>query len=117
MTDVTLYGVIDTSIEITNAGNGTAARIDSGAATGSRYGLKGTERLGGGNIFNFQLENWFYSNTGAAFDVTRAWSRQAWIGFASSTFGECALDVNSRLFTSLSWGDTTHLTMLLSLRP
>lgn len=85
---VTLYGVIDTSIELTNAGRGTTLRMDSGADTGSRYGLRGVEDIGGGTHINFQLENGFYSNSGAAFDTTREFSRQAWIGVSNEAWGE-----------------------------
>ncbi|WP_157627738.1 porin, partial [Burkholderia gladioli] len=40
---VTLYGVIDTSIELTNPASGWVPRLDSGAYRGSRIGLRGAE--------------------------------------------------------------------------
>ena len=45
---VTLYGALDTSIEITNPGAGYVARMDSGAYRGSRVGLRGVEDIGNG---------------------------------------------------------------------
>ena len=43
---VTLYGSLDTSIEVTNAGSTWTPRMDSGAYRGSRFGLRGAEPIG-----------------------------------------------------------------------
>jgi predicted porin len=85
--NVTLFGIIDTSIEVSNVGNGTVARMDSGGQLGSRFGLKGNEDIGGGNTVNFMLEQGIGSNDGTAANSTLAFSRQAWIGMAG-TWGE-----------------------------
>src|SRR5689334_17979105 len=61
---VTLYGLIDTSIEVTNPGSGYVARMDSGAYRGTRFGLHGSEPLGDGNSLVFTLENGFDSAGG-----------------------------------------------------
>ena len=48
-TSVTLYGVIDEGINYTNnVGRGHVYELSSGFAQGSRWGLKGSEDLGGG---------------------------------------------------------------------
>ncbi|MEP9323037.1 porin [Paraburkholderia phymatum] len=47
---VTLYGLIDTSIEVTNPGSGYVARMDSGTYRGTRFGLQGSEPLGDGAL-------------------------------------------------------------------
>ncbi|MFP3244770.1 MAG: porin, partial [Paraburkholderia sp.] len=62
---VTLYGVIDEGFNYTsNVGGHAAYEMESGYAQGSRWGLKGTEDLGGGLKAIFQLENGFDANTG-----------------------------------------------------
>nr|WP_325072545.1 porin [Paraburkholderia acidisoli] len=77
---VTLYGAIDTSIEVTNPGSGYVARMDSGAYRGSRIGLRGAEDLGGGVKLLFDLENGFGSANGAYAVANTLFNRQAWIG-------------------------------------
>src|ERR1700747_2859819 len=62
---VTLYGVVDTLLDISNQGNGTVAREMSGGPFGSRWGLRGTEDLGGGWKTIFTLESGFGTNNGA----------------------------------------------------
>ncbi|WP_109480505.1 porin [Paraburkholderia sp. C35] len=84
---VTLYGVIDNGIEYQNPGTGATTRAESGGLFASRYGLKGSEDIGGGVHVNFQLEQGFSGVTGAASNVAEAFNRQAWIGMSGS-FGE-----------------------------
>ncbi|PLZ03697.1 porin [Burkholderia sp. WAC0059] len=80
---VTLYGVFDTSIEITNPGAGWVERMDSGAYRGSRVGLRGVEDLGDGVQILFDLENGFGSTDGTFSVADTIFNRQAWIGIAS----------------------------------
>ncbi len=88
---VTLYGRIDASLasQKTEVGGVTTvdpgAQIRSGAHTGSRWGLKGSEDLGGGLKVNFQLEQGFNIDTGTA-SSARQFHRQAWVGL-SGDFG------------------------------
>lgn len=84
---VTLYGLIDTSIEVTNPGSGYVARMDSGAYRGTRFGLHGSEPLGDGNSLVFTLENGFDSASGAFSVPGSIFNRQAWIG-AHGAWGE-----------------------------
>ncbi|SOE99950.1 Outer membrane protein (porin) [Burkholderia sp. OK233] len=81
--DLTLYGILDTSVELTNAGNGATARMDSGGVNGSRYGMKGTEDIGAGYKIKFTLEQGISSANGAASNPALAFSRQAWVGMAA----------------------------------
>ena len=89
---VTLYGRIDASIGSvkTTAGGVTIAdpgvQIRSGGHTGSRWGLKGSEDLGGGLKANFTLEQGFNIDSGTFADATRQFSRQAFVGL-SGGFG------------------------------
>ncbi|HYS62698.1 MAG TPA: porin [Paraburkholderia sp.] len=84
---VTLYGVIDNGVEYRNAAAGTVVRAVSGGLFASRYGLKGSEDIGGGLRINFQLEQGFSGVTGAASNSAAAFNRQAWVG-VSGDFGE-----------------------------
>ncbi|WP_133648783.1 porin [Paraburkholderia flava] len=77
---VTLYGVLDTSIEVTNAGNGWTPRMDSGAYRGSRFGVRGSEPLDGDTSVVFDLESGFSSANGALETAGTLFNRQAWIG-------------------------------------
>jgi predicted porin len=92
---VTLYGRIDASIgnQKTTTGGVTVAdpgvQISSGAHTGSRWGLRGSEDLGGGLKANFQLEQGFSIDTGAA-NNPNEFNRTAKVGL-SGGFG--SLDV------------------------
>jgi len=103
---VTLYGRIDASLASNKTSlNGTTtsdggALISSGGHTGSRWGMKGSEDLGGGLKANFQLEQGFNVDTGAqsagssaacavlpcAAVVARQFHRAAWVGL-SGGFG------------------------------
>ena len=70
--DVQLYGIVDTGLLYSHV-DADRANIDatdsfqmkSGMASGSRFGLKGTEDLGNGLTVGFVLENGFDSDTGA----------------------------------------------------
>ncbi len=85
---VTLYGRIDASIgsvKTTTGGVTTAdpgVQIRSGGHTGSRWGLRGTEDLGGGLKANFVLEQGFNVDTGTASAATRQFHRQAFVGLS-----------------------------------
>jgi predicted porin len=81
---VTLYGVIDTFIESTNAGHGLTTRMGSSGFYASRLGVKGSEDLGGGNRINFTLESGINTNNGSAADPTALFNRQAWVGIAGN---------------------------------
>lgn len=81
---VSLYGVIDTGIEYQSTSAGSVARMVPGSLYGNRYGLKGSEDIGGGIHVNFQLEQGFYSTTGAASNAADAFNRQAWVGVSGS---------------------------------
>ena len=89
---VTLYGRIDASlgnVKTTTGGVTVAdpgAMIRSGGHTGSRWGLRGSEDLGGGMKANFQLEQGFNVDDGTASAATRQFHRQAWVGL-SGGFG------------------------------
>ena len=84
---VSLYGVLDTSLEITDPGSGWTPRMDSGAYRGSRVGLRGAEPIGADTAIVFTLENGFGSTDGTLQTPGVLFNRQAWIG-ARGTWGE-----------------------------
>jgi predicted porin len=81
--NVAVFGVIDTFTQYTNTGNGYTAAVDSSGLFGTRWGVKGSEDLGGGLKVDYILEQGFKSDTGAASDPTRMFSRQSWVGIGN----------------------------------
>lgn len=92
---VILYGLIDTYVgaqKTTVGGVGVRQSVvNSGGLQTSRFGLKGSEDLGGGLAANFVLENGFNVDTGATPPLgatnSSIFSRQSWVGL-SGGFGQ-----------------------------
>jgi len=55
----TLYGTIDAGLQYSDVGGVTKTKMNSGQMNGSRWGMRGSEDLGGGLSAVFQLENGF----------------------------------------------------------
>jgi general bacterial porin, GBP family len=89
---VTLYGLVDAGIAYTNnvGGSGRVA-LASGNISGSRFGLRGAEDLGGGLKAIFVLENGFNVNNGTLGQGGRMFGRQAYVGLSSKNFGAVTL--------------------------
>jgi len=88
---VTLYGVLDVFAGYQNtkvSGKTTSLAVlgNNGEMT-SRWGLRGTEDIGGGYHVNFALESGFDPGTGKSQNSYRFFDRQAWVG-VSGGFGE-----------------------------
>ncbi len=63
--NVTLYGIVDVGVQHVNGvRGGSITQVASGIMEGSRWGLRGTEDLGGGYKTLFVLENRFEADTG-----------------------------------------------------
>lgn len=89
---VTLYGLIDAGITYTNNQGGHANwQQSTGTINGSRWGLRGSEDLGGGLKAIFVLENGFKINDGSLGQGGREFGRQAYVGLASDQFGSVTL--------------------------
>ena len=88
---VTLYGIVDAVVDISNQGKGTLVREMSGGPFGSRWGLKGSEDLGGGWKTIFTVESGFGTNNGALQQGGLLFGRQAFVGVTGApgtlTFG------------------------------
>jgi predicted porin len=93
---VTLYGILDTFVASNSIDNGdgkgsaSTTILGSGAVNGSRWGMKGSEDLGGGLKANFKLESGFSIDTGAAGQGGLLFGRQALVGL-SGDFGAVTL--------------------------
>jgi predicted porin len=88
---VTLYGIIDEGFNInTNSGGKHLYNLSSGVLQGSRWGMRGTEDLGGGLKAIFVLESGFDVNNGKAGQGGLMFGRQAYVGLGSQ-FGTVTL--------------------------
>jgi len=100
---VSLYGVVDTGIEYVNhigtASNSVVRMNTLSGMVPSRWGLRGTEDLGGGATANFALESGFAPDSGAMNQGGRLFGRQAWVGL-SNDWGQVSL---GRQYTMLFW--------------
>jgi predicted porin len=63
--NVTLYGIVDVGVERLDVGSQSATRLMSGISQGSRWGVRGTEVLGGGYSAIFTLESRINIDTGS----------------------------------------------------
>ncbi len=111
-TNVTLYGVADINVEYVNhlGAVPTAAnqfnrgpandvyRMNSGGVSGSRWGLRGSEDLGGGLQALFVLESGFNLDTGTSQQSGRLFGRQAFVGVQKAGIGQISL---GRQYTSM----------------
>lgn len=123
-TSVTLYGLIDTAIAYqshqvaaTNAagratGSGGAVGIVPGFFNGSRWGILGSEDLGGGTSAVFRLESGFSPDTGVSLQGGRLFGRQAWVGL-NADYGQITLGRQYSVpfdillpFDTIGWGNT-----------
>jgi len=86
---VSVYGIADIWFGQTSGSAPTVSQtvLNSGGVSGSRWGLKGSEDLGGGLKANFLLEQGFALDTGVS---GAGFNRQAYVGF-SGGFGEVKL--------------------------
>ncbi len=95
---VTVYGIIDAGYNrVSGLRQGTVNTIASGIMEGSRFGLRGSEDIGGGYKAIFTLENRFEADTGSVTNRANSGtqlpdrlSQASRLGLASST--QAALD-------------------------
>ncbi|WP_439709426.1 porin [Cupriavidus pauculus] len=100
---VTLYGVVDTGVEFVNKvgpqSNSVTRMLNLSGTVPSRWGLRGSEDLGGGLKSQFVLESGFAPDSGVSNQGGRLFGRQAWVG-VSGAWGQVAL---GRQYTMLFW--------------
>lgn len=108
---VTLYGIIDAGITyVNNTGGSHVVKFDDGVSYGNRWGIKGTEDLGGGLSAVFALENGFHLGNGTLGFNGAEFGRQAYVGLANSwgtlSFGN-QLDMTEEMvfaYNISAWG-------------
>ncbi|TCK36448.1 putative porin [Paraburkholderia sp. BL8N3] len=93
---VTLYGIIDAGVTyVTNAATATGHddlfKYGDGVAQGSRWGLRGSEDLGGGMKAIFILESGFSSGDGTFQQGGAEFGRQAYAGVTKDGIGSVTL--------------------------
>ena len=91
---VTLYGIVDTTIHYTtnaNANGNSLLQMDNGAVSNSRWGLKGSEDLGGGTKALFVLESGFNSDSGTMSSKGTLFNRQSFVGLSNKDLGTITL--------------------------
>lgn len=100
---LTLYGVVDVAVEhLTNTASGGSITGMPGltGSVPSRFGLRGSEDLGGGLRAGFTLESGFGADTGSFNQGGRAFGRQAFVNL-SGNWGSVML---GRQYTMLFHG-------------
>lgn len=90
---VTLFGVIDADVKYVKTGGLTVKKLDSGGLNTSRFGVRGTEDLGGGLKAGFWLESQVDTDTGVAGGGSAFWGRRATVSLTGD-FGEVRLGRN-----------------------
>jgi predicted porin len=115
---VTLYGLVDAGITYTNNQKGASnVQQTSGKLSGSRWGLRGVEDLGGGLAAVFTLDSGFRPNDGTFGQGGRLFGRQAFVGVQKSGIGTLTLgrqyDPITDLVSSYAgpgfWSPATHI--------
>lgn len=111
--NVTLYGIVDTYLASERIGGvGAVASksttlINGGGISGSRWGLRGSESLGGGLNAIFTLEGGFASDTGALGQGGLLFGRRAVVGL-NGGFGTVTLgrDYSPNFYVMCNSDDT-----------
>lgn len=101
--NVTLYGVADMFYQYTDGAN-SLSRLQSGGLSGSRFGLRGTEDLGGGLRANFTLEGGINVDDGTSGQGGALFGRAAHLGLTGS-FGTVTL---GRQYSALFAASNEH---------
>ncbi|MCY7305508.1 MAG: porin [Rhodoferax sp.] len=112
---VTLFGSIDASVgknqlKQTGVFPGAVAsdvgpNVNSGTQNGSRWGMRGTEDLGGGMSAIFNLTSGFNVDTGFSAQGGRLFGREAWVGLKGG-FGQVTLGRQVTILANGPWAIT-----------
>ncbi|VBB15547.1 porin [Burkholderia stabilis] len=88
---VTLYGIVEDGVDyVSNVQGKHLVQLASGVTAGSRWGVRGTEDLGGGLSTIFRLESGFDINSGRL-GSGLAFSRNAYVGLNDAKLGTLTL--------------------------
>lgn len=112
---VTVYGVIDLSVNYTTNQSATGGAVWSlgdsnangdggqGALSGSRLGFKGEEDLGGGNKAIFKMEAGFTANNGESDQQGQLFGRQEYVGLSSKDLGQITFGRQYGIMTDVAF--------------
>ncbi|KQR77077.1 porin [Burkholderia sp. Leaf177] len=124
---VTLYGIVDNGLSWQNSsaslgstsGGRSLVKMTAGVWAGSRFGLKGSEDLGGGTKAIFALEAGFNSANGTSQFTGGLFTRQSWVGVTNTRFGTLTAGRQyTAYYTILApWSPTTWLTGYFGAHP
>lgn len=107
---VQLYGVVDVGTTYnSDAGAGSQVRVNSGNLSGSRFGMRGKEDLGGGLGTVFALESGFAADTGVSQQGSRLFGRQAFVGLSDARWGTLTVGRQYPVFAFPVGGETAAL--------
>lgn len=81
---VTVYGTVDTGLEVYYNGQNTNVRLSSGLREGSHFGFTGSETLGNGAEVFYKLESTVFVDTGSMAAQNRLFDREALVGIRGS---------------------------------
>ncbi len=101
-TGVQLYGAVDSYISFDSGGRGSSWQMGSGAGSTSRFGMFGTEDLGGGWSTGFRLESGFNTDTGALQQQNTLFNRESNVWLSSRQYGTVKLGRQFPTIFSLS---------------
>ncbi len=100
---VTLFGLVDTGVEYINNVGPSSDRLfrmpTLAGSFASRWGMRGSEDLGGGLKANFHLESGFGADSGVPQQGNRIFGRQLFVGL-SGNWGALTM---GRLYSQLLW--------------
>ncbi|WP_050454792.1 porin [Candidatus Burkholderia verschuerenii] len=117
---VTLYGVVDNAFAYVNNQRGHSNfYMSQGNLQASKFGLLGSEDIGGGTKTVFRLESGFNSLTGAQASASTLFNRQAYVGLSNNRYGALTLGRQYTPYFSMvgALGPTGVLTGATSAHP
>ena len=97
---VTLFGIVDLSVNNVKNGSASQTLVSSDALNSNRLGFRGTEDLGGGLRAGFHIEGAMSPDTGG---TGQTWQRRSTVSLLGS-FGEVRL---GRDYTPTFWNHTS----------
>jgi predicted porin len=103
--NVTVFGILDTYVDASKAGDRSIVRVQSGAISGSRLGFRGSEDLGDGMKAIFLLEAGINVDDGTSGQGGVLFGRQAWVGI-STRAGDLTVgrQYSPNFFTIVTYG-------------
>lgn len=108
---VTVYGTVDTGMEVYYNGDKTNVRISSGLREGPNFGFMGSELLGNGTEVFYKLESTIFVDTGSMAADNRLFDREALVGIRGN-YGSLSLGRQyTPHFLTMAMIDPAGLTM------